>query len=63
VNHALPRLEHNVHTSPASPLGQPLRVVEQRFRGTNLDQQGRESCEVSVKRRGQRGVRVLARQV
>src|SRR6202790_1662946 len=63
VNHIFVWLERDLHARLARALGQPSRVVEQSFRGADLDEQRRQSREVGIQRRGERTARILAIEV
>ena len=63
MDHLRPDLQIDAHIDSTGGLGQPNGVVEQCFRGANLDQQRRKAGEIGVDRGSQRQTRVGAIQV
>ena len=54
VDHVLPDVERYVDAGLSGALGDAGRVVEQRLRGADLDQQRRQAGKVRIERRGER---------
>ena len=54
VNHVFPRLERDLDARFARAFGQPRRVIHQRFRSANLNQQRRQPRKVGIQRRRER---------